>query len=202
MLHPIVPSILNETASRQIRLSRTLGDIPMISILSAKREITFDLHALDSFNDPFIYLCVLSFVVVTLIALFTFVVIGHRRQGQGLNIVPSLIRSILRQPTILLNRQKKIRIFVVNFLLLTIFFHIFISYKLLTFFAFKFPVDKIDSIAELADKPGLKVYVFKGGQAYEIFTNPNEKYYSRMKDRAVLRSMIIRTTTMMRFIPP
>jgi hypothetical protein len=56
---------------------------------------------------------------------------------------------------------------------------------LLTFLVFKIPFEKIDSIEDLAKKD-IKFTLFKGENAMEFITDPNERYFKIFSDKFVI----------------
>lgn len=187
MLTPFPPMSLNDSnVKRLIRISRTLGDLPMISILSGKREISFDLQALTFFNDLFIYYFASFFLMINVFALFLTRLHSGRYQ---LDLVASLSRAIIRQPIADLNRKPILRLFASFVLFMSFFLYFYITNSLLTFFAFGNPFDKLDNVAELARHSEMQVFLFDGETSVTLLTDPSGQYFHQFKERIIIQGL-------------
>ncbi|KPM02557.1 hypothetical protein QR98_0009720 [Sarcoptes scabiei] len=184
LLTPYAPmNFFEEDAKNLMHLSRIFGDIPTISILSAKRETTIDLNSLKPFNIAFIHFFLIFFSVIAFVVLS----IGPVWYGNARsNLALWLIQAVLRQAIHRFDHRQRCRPIFVNLIWLTFFLQLFISNLLLSFYQFSTSFDTIDDLGQLIKHEAMQIFVFKGETGEKMLMNPNDIYYNRVKKRILV----------------
>lgn len=184
MLTPVQPvHIENYKVRQQIRFTRAFGDMPMVSILSCKYDLSLSLNAFSIFNLPFVhfYFCFMLFILLILFVI-----------NRSYADLISTIRISLHQAMNNINSNRKTYPILINFLMLTLFFHIFFSSELLNFFTLDNVEFKINSLSELISQSDLKIIIFEGEVAETLLTNSTYQKNADYQDRIILSGNIIR----------
>lgn len=158
LLTPFTP--LARSAARQLsELSdhQVVDDTPMISILSPKMEknASLGLQALSMLNIRWIYLYFAFWVLINAIMMVTMLT-SYRRDNSFIKMVALLLHQPIPKKMFFSNKSSN---FLANFMVLSLFIHIFISNTFLEMVKFK-SFSFVESLDELSLYPKLEVFMF------------------------------------------
>ena len=169
-------------------LSRVIGDISTLSILSAKSPSSNPMFRLTRIFEPEIWIGIifLYFIVTSLCHYLWSVnesITGiHRRVIREQTIFIDFISIVFRQNLKNFDRRESIAPIIMLWYLAAFIFSSAFSGALLSFLVFSKPFKTIDSIIDLA-KSRIHVVMFEGENAFEYFKDPLEPLHDQFLGR-------------------
>jgi hypothetical protein len=176
MLVPFPPMSLTNS-SLHMEMSSPIGDISTISILSAKgNPIKSFFHVMTTFRIEVWILIVLSYLFASgMSALLT------KNKKQFIRYLAIFFKQQLSK----FQSKQSGALIALVWLWSSSMITWALGSALLTFLVFKIPFEKIDSIEDLAKK-NINFTLFKGENAMEFITDPNERYFKIFSDKFVI----------------
>ena len=175
-------SLNNTKVKELLRLSRVIGDISMLSILSAKSPSKNPLFRLARvFGFEIWILLFLLYFIMTSICLYLW---SNKKNNKSKNqtILIDFIAIAFKQSIKSIDRRdNKTPLIMIWYFAAFVLTNAF-SGALLTFLVFSKPFNKIDSIPELSET-NFEVIVFEGENSVEYFNDPLEPYYRKFLKR-------------------
>lgn len=189
-LMPSPPQSMHLTPnwSQTVQVSQVIGDIPLMTLLSSKRESTSafsQYYALTVLNKSAIHVYLVIWIFINIFVLFTAAKISHKEW-----LFSNLLRCVLHQSTNRIQSSFKTSLIYLQFLILSTYIHVLISNQFLEMASFHVPPDLIETIDDVIQHRNICLGTYAGDTVHTLLTDPNEKYSRHLKNRLYLLSKI------------